>query len=132
MTLQALRLHPGADLRTSLDDYLRDREIDAAVLVSCVGSLSVASLRLAAAREEQHFPGPFEIVSCEGTLSRHGCHIHMAIADGSGQLLGGHLSYGSIVHTTAELVLVKLSDQEFRREFDSETGFNELKIRELE
>lgn len=36
----------------------------------------------------------FEIVSLTGTLSRHGAHLHIAIADFQGNVVGGHLMDG--------------------------------------
>ena len=128
MKLHALRLHPGGDLRVGIEEYLQAELIEAAALLSCVGSLRIASLRLATASSEQQFTGPFEIVSCEGTLSRNGSHIHIAVADSEGKLMGGHLCYGSIVHSTAELVLLELEDHVFNRELDSVTGYKELMI----
>ena len=130
MKLHAMRLRPNTDLRGGIEEYLQANDIDAAALLSCVGSLRIASLRLAAAPKEREFSGPFEIVSSEGTLSRNGCHIHIAVADQNGKVLGGHLGYGSIVRTTAELVLAVLAEHEFRRELDSETGYKELLINE--
>jgi hypothetical protein len=36
----------------------------------------------------------FEIVSLTGTLSRHGAHLHVAVADFQGNVVGGHLMDG--------------------------------------
>ncbi len=132
MNIHACRLLPGSDLRSGLEDFLKEKGIDAAALVSCVGSLRSANLRLAGASSEQQFQGPFEIVSSEGTLSTNGCHIHIAIADKLGKVHGGHLCYGSEIYTTAELVLLKLDDHEFLRQLDNETGYKELLVREIE
>lgn len=128
MNLHALRLRPDTDLRSGLDDFLEAKQIQAAALLSCVGSLRSVSLRLAGAVREQQFAGSFEIVSAEGTLSTNGCHIHIAIADQEGKVTGGHLCYDSLVLTTAEVVLVELQDHAFSRQFDSDTGYKELLI----
>lgn len=37
----------------------------------------------------------FEIVSLTGTLSRHGCHLHISIADFQGRATGIHLATSS-------------------------------------
>jgi uncharacterized protein len=37
------------------------------------------------------FDGPFEIVSLVGTIAINGPHIHIALSDGNGTTLGGHL-----------------------------------------
>ncbi len=44
-------------------------------------------------------------------------------------MIGGHLCAGSLVRTTAEVVLALLPDWQFSRELDSVTGFQELQIR---
>lgn len=77
----------------------------AGCLISAVGSLSVVQLRLAGADEATTIQGDLEILSLSGTLSPDGAHLHMAIADGNGHLIGGHLCAGSLVRTTAELVV---------------------------
>jgi predicted DNA-binding protein with PD1-like motif len=71
----------------------------------------------------------FEIVSMEGTLSLDGCHVHIAISDRSGAVIGGHLVGGCIVRTTAEIVLAEVGSHDFRREHDAMTGFAELVVR---
>jgi len=70
--------------------------------------------------------GHFEIVSLVGTLGRDGGHLHLCAADGDGVAFGGHLLDGSLVFTTAEVVVAELTDAEFRREPDPATGFREL------
>ena len=54
------------------------------------------------------YTGKFEIVSLTGTLSAGGSHhLHVAIADSTGAVFGGHLLAGCVVRTTAEIVLVR-------------------------
>jgi predicted DNA-binding protein with PD1-like motif len=128
MKLEAIRLLPGADLRQSLLQYSADREIDAACIVSCVGSLDGARLRFAGAVEGAQIAGKLEILSLNGTLSRHGCHLHIAVAEGDGRVSGGHLLDGSPVYTTVEVVLAALPDLVFKRVKDESTGYRELQI----
>ncbi len=59
-------------------------------------------------------PGELEILSLAGTLSPDGVHLHMAVADSSGTVIGGHLCAGSLVRTTAELVLGLLPEWQFQ------------------
>ena len=94
-----------------------------------VGSLSVAKLRLAGASEATVIRGDLEILSLSGTLSRDGAHLHIAVANGTGSVIGGHLCPGSLVRTTAELVIGLLPEWRFRRELDPATGYAELEIK---
>ncbi len=123
-----LRLIPQQDPYEELVLWLKNNDIKAATIISAVGSFSKVSLRLADAKESQHFAGPFEVVSLSGTLSPEGLHLHVALADKEGTLLGGHLKQGSRIQTTLELVLLELKDLSFRREFDAQTGFLELLV----
>lgn len=124
----ALRLYPGQDLRETLLKFCLDRQIDAACIVTCVGSLKHATLRFADRPSGTSLTGPFEIVSLQGTLSRHGGHLHISLSDSEGKLVGGHLLNGSSIHTTAELVIGLLGGIAFKRRFDERTGYKELSI----
>jgi predicted DNA-binding protein with PD1-like motif len=97
-------------------------------VIRCVGSLSRAALRLAGNGGGTIIEGPLEIVSLSGTLSPHGPHLHIAIADSIGRVLGGHLLDGCIVLTTAEIVLAVMPEVRFSRRRDDATGFAELVI----
>jgi predicted DNA-binding protein with PD1-like motif len=129
MKVVPLRLQPGADLRGALDAWMGEQEAQAGCLISTVGSLSVAQLRLAGAREATLIRGEMEILSLSGTLSRDGAHLHIAVANSSGSVIGGHLCSGSLVRTTAELVIGLLPEWRFRRELDPATGYAELEIK---
>lgn len=122
----ALRLRPGQDLKQSLDSWAHENAIQAAVVLTCVGSLQRAALRLANQPGPTVYEGKFEIVSLTGTLSAHGSHYHIAISDSLGQTLGGHLMEGSLVYTTAEIALGILPWLRFERRFDPESGYDEL------
>ena len=54
--------------------------------------------------------------------------LRFAIADSSGAVVGGHLCTGSLVRTTAELVIGLLPEWRFSRELDPATGYPELRI----
>ncbi len=124
----ALRLIPGDDLKTTLDNYIRKNHIKASCILTCAGSLSKAVIRYADKKEADTLNGKFEIVSLSGTLAESGSHLHISISDGNGKTIGGHLKEGSIIYTTAEIVIGILTDLEFTREVDSTYGFKELFI----
>lgn len=123
-----IRLRPGEDLRQALQSWFLALDGEAGFVAACVGSLTEASLRLAGHNETSHFKGPFEIVSLSGTLSRDGPHLHIALADAEGRVIGGHLLPGCRVYTTAEIVLGDLAGLAFSRPVDPETGYAELEI----
>lgn len=124
----AVRLHPGQDLRLALCDYCVHRRIDAACIVTAVGSLTQAAIRFADAVQPTLLAGPFEILALSGTLSRHGAHLHIIVGDGAGQTRGGHLADGARIHTTAEVVLAELEGLAFERHPDPATGYRELLV----
>lgn len=124
----ALRLHPGDDLHTSLFDYARQHQLRAATVVSCAGSLNRATVRFANQPDGTVVAGPLEIVSLSGTLETTGGHLHIAVSDGKGSTVGGHLMPGSPIYTTAEIVLLELPALEFRRERDPVSTYDELAI----
>ena len=128
MKTYALRLRPGDDLRQALLAFVQVQHVRAGAVLTCVGSLTVATLRLANQEGPTEYRGPFEIVSLVGTLSTNGSHLHLAVADGTGRTLGGHLLDGCRVYTTAEIVLGELPGLEFRRETDPAFGYQELAV----
>ncbi|MBW4517017.1 MAG: DNA-binding protein [Timaviella obliquedivisa GSE-PSE-MK23-08B] len=131
METVALRFTPQQDLKVELEAFVEKHSVEAACIVTCVGSLTQATLRLANQPEGKVYENRFEIVSLVGTLSRHGCHCHMAIADSTGYTIGGHLLKGCLIFTTAELIIGILPHLKFIRELDRATGYPELKIEKL-
>jgi predicted DNA-binding protein with PD1-like motif len=123
MKVVPLRLTPGVDLRLALEAWMGAQQEQAGCVISAVGSLSVAQLRLAGATQATAIHGELEIVSLSGTLSPDGAHLPIAVADSSGTVIGGHLCAGSLVRTTAELVIGLLPEWQFRRELDPATGY---------
>jgi uncharacterized protein len=129
MQAHPLRLAPGDDLRLTLQDTLAQLGVRAAFVLQGIGSLSVAQLRFAGADDATELRGDLEILTLAGSISPDGAHLHMAVADPRGQVLGGHVAAGCIVRTTAELLLALLPEHRFAREHDNGTGFLELVIR---
>lgn len=133
MQVHVLRLAPGDDLRASLEfafaELARHHGIQAACIVSAVGSLSRAVLRYADKSAGSDINAPLELLMLSGTLSPDGAHLHASVSDEHGEVKGGHLMPGCIVRTTAEVVIALLPGWQFRRELDQATGFNELTVR---
>jgi predicted DNA-binding protein with PD1-like motif len=134
MRLIATRLEEGVDLKAEIEAVVRRYQLSSATIISAVGSLNRARMRMAGAEPEsqdiREFNGRFEIVSLIGNLGSDRSHLHIAIADTEGKVLGGHLKEGSIVHTTVELVIATDESVVFTSKHDQKTGFDELEIRE--
>ena len=123
------RLRPGQDLFDSIEEFVGREKIEAGCVLSGVGSLTHATLRLANRESFNEYEGHFEIVSMTGTVSLHGSHLHISISDGDGVTIGGHLVSGCRVYTTAEIVLAAFDDVIYRRElFENDSGYEELAV----
>ncbi len=122
-----VRLRPGDDLRAALDALLAAHRWPGAFVLSGIGSLSVAQLRLAGRSEPTGWVGDLEILTLAGTLTPDGSHLHASIADASGEVCGGHVLPGCLVRTTAEVLLAPLSVP-LHRTLDPQTGFLELSV----
>lgn len=138
--MHVLRLQPGEDLRDSLCKFAAVKGIKAATIISCVGSLTTAMIRLANDEDGTMLSGPFEIVSLVGMLDYQDTshplykgdgHVHISISDGAGATSGGHLLSGSTIYTTAEISILEIEHALFKRTPDvgpNGSGYMELKV----
>ena len=124
----SFRLKPGQDLFDEIEAVVADKNIEAGCVLSAVGSLTHATLRLANREFHSEYEGHFEIVSMTGTVSIHGSHMHISISDGEGKTIGGHLVPGCKIYTTAEMVLGIFDDVVYRRELAEDSGYEELVV----
>ncbi len=122
------RLPSGQDLFDSIELFVKEKQIKAGCVLSSVGSLTRAVLRLANRDFHTEYNGYFEIVSMTGTVSIYGSHLHIAFSDGDGRTIGGHLVSGCKIYTTAEIVLVAFENTVYKREFSEDSGYEELVI----
>ncbi|WP_240625571.1 PPC domain-containing DNA-binding protein [Spirosoma pollinicola] len=129
MQTYSVRLKPGQDLKKSLDLLVQQERIGAGALITCVGSLTDVTLRLANQEGPSVWRGHFEIVSLVGTLSTSGSHIHLSVSDSTGRTIGGHLLQGCIIYTTAEILVGVMPELTYSREPDPTFGYHELVIR---
>ncbi len=128
MKVFPIRLEPNADLRKSLKSLAIEQNIQAGFILTAVGSLKQATIRFANRNNTTVLTEKFEILSLNGTLATTGMHLHIAIADSNGKVIGGHLSDGCIIYTTAEIAIGIAEDFSFHRSFDEKTGFKELEV----
>ncbi|HZF83210.1 MAG TPA: PPC domain-containing DNA-binding protein [Burkholderiaceae bacterium] len=124
-----VRLPAGADLRRALEEAAAAFAPEGCFVVSGIGSLQDAQLRLAARDAPTGFDGPWEILSLAGTLTRDGAHLHIALSGSQGQVVGGHVVHGNRVRTTAEVLLCRPAGWVLGRGPDAATGYDELQVR---
>ncbi len=131
----AARFNQGQDLKQAICEYVVSQQLTSASVVSAVGSLSNACIRMAGAQPNKQdvrtYTGGFEIVSLIGTIDYNGkAHLHISFSDSEGNVIGGHVKDGCIIHTTVELTLLESPHLTFERVVDPQTGFDELTITE--
>ena len=124
----AFRLKPGEDLRAGIEKIVKEKAINAGWVATCSGSLTDYAIRFANQPDASTGSGHFEIVSLTGTVSVNGSHLHLSISDSTGRTIGGHLTPGCKVYTTAEIVLMYTDKYSFTREKDGTTPWEELQI----
>lgn len=127
--MHAFRLRPHEDLKQSILDIAREKNVQAGIILTCVGSLEQVHLRYANQPEGVKQEGHFEIVSLVGTFSTSAAHLHLAVSDHTGKTTGGHLLDGNLIYTTAEIVIAELADLRFERGIDPTYGYLELVIK---
>jgi predicted DNA-binding protein with PD1-like motif len=120
------RLKRGSDLKETIEKICIDNNVDTAVILSGVGCLYQIRIRLAKAEGFLEDRNDYEIVSLNGTVSKGQAHIHIALSDETGKTIGGHLSEGCLVNTTCELVMGVLEEYSSERQYDQETGYDEI------
>lgn len=132
MKTLVFRLHPGDDLKHQIEKRISENvNTRAAFVMSCIGSIRSAVIRMAGTRQPSILEGPFDIISLSGTVAQNGSHLHIAIADNGGETKGGHLMHGCEILTTAEVILGLLPEYEFTRELDQKSGFSKLQINKV-
>ena len=135
--LHILRLKPNEDLIDCIWKYARVTNTTSMSIVSAVGSLIQTNIRYANQENSTSLNGYFEIVSLVGNIdyqyqdSTGSGHLHIAVSDGNGTTIGGHLSTGNIVYTTVEITMIEMVNAFFTRVLDSGrdgSGYYELEV----
>ncbi|XP_078591637.1 bifunctional protein GlmU-like [Branchiostoma floridae x Branchiostoma japonicum] len=131
-----LRLGPGVEIQSALQKFVQEKGLKAPFVMTCVGSVSAAKLRLAKAIGDKPGAGKheiielderYEIVSLVGTLN-DGTHLHVSLADKDGAIVGGHVMGNLTVFTTAEIVIGESSLETYGRVMEESTGHPQLVV----
>lgn len=121
------------DLVQEVRKFADENHLQAASVVSAVGSLSQANIRYADRSDGTLLKGVFEVIYFGGTIDAKKQHLHISIADENGKMVGGHLmKSGSVTRTTMEIVLMELNDVVYTREKCPLSTYNELVVRRRE
>lgn len=131
MKIHAFRLVENDDIKLSIIKYCKDHQIKAACIVSVVGCLKEVCIRVADGVSELRIKNNYEIISLVGTIANYQAHLHIGLSDIDAKTIGGHLKEGSIVNTTAEIVLMEIEEYSFYRELDLATNYHELVIKSI-
>jgi predicted DNA-binding protein with PD1-like motif len=136
-----IRLHPGEDLIQGITAACVAQGMQGGAVVSCIGSLQRASFftviplgnKIGAGYGDRiEMEGPLELVSAQGTigLDVEGnllIHMHGALADGRGNLHGGHLLEGRCpVLITCEAMITFFEEVRAIQKYDAETDMKLL------
>ena len=126
MKYHCVRLRRGDDLMLSIKAICKEKHIAAGVVLSAVDCISEGRIRDASGVTVREISEHCEIVSLNGTVSEKRCHLHIALSREDLSTIGGHLCEGCIINTTCELVIAEIPGTVIEREFDAETGYEEL------
>lgn len=129
--IYVFRLTEGMDLKKEIVKYCEANNIKAGYIGACVGCCYEIYFRLAGGDDFYHKIGNHEIVSMTGTISEDGVHIHVSFSDDKGVTVGGHLSDGCLVGSTAEIVICSIDNYKLTRRFEDTTGYKELNIEKI-
>lgn len=127
------RIDKGEEITEQLREVCRRDGINLAH-ISAIGALrsfTVGVFRPESRRyDARDFAGDYEIVSLSGTVTtkegEHYAHLHLAAADGSGAVVGGHLNR-AVVSATCEMV-ISVIDGGVNRRYDESIGLNLLEF----
>lgn len=128
MKTHCMRLTEGQDIKEEINRFCTDNNIDAAVVLSSVGCVKYAVLRDAGGKDYHTIDENMEIMSINGTISKHRTHLHISFSKKDLSVIGGHMMEGCMVNTTCELVILEISKTVFNSKFDFSTGYEEIDI----
>ena len=104
MDTLSLHLEPSQDLRLSITEVAREKQISG-FLLGVVGNLSRAAFQCPGREHPTVLEGELEIIAVNGTFDANGVHLHLSLSDGACQVWGGHLENGSLILKGADLLL---------------------------
>ena len=109
--VHVLNVAPGADVIGCIQTYLFSNKIEAANIMSAVGTLRCVTMRLAYCDEGKGYPTrthhgkkqKYQLISLSGCLSMHGARLSVCIGDSAGASHVGQLVGNMIAHDHVEI-----------------------------
>ncbi len=127
------KLDHGTDIFKDIEEILKEKGKESAVVVSGIGMLTDLKLGYYDIETGEYswgeFDEPVELVSLNGTISDEGTiHLHASIGGEDHRLKGGHLGSGTVFNVV-ELVVLVFDDIRLSRALDEERGSKLLTVR---
>ena len=121
-SVYCIRMLHGEDFLSQLNTIAEKQDLKNAIIISGVGMLKDAKIGyfFGGTYQIKTISDPAELVSTSGNMyinpaGKHEWHVHVALAEKSHELLGGHL-LGGLVWNTAEIFLQIIPNARFVRE----------------
>lgn len=130
----AVRLEPGKDLLEGLEEAAAESGINNGLILTGIGSLEYVMFCDVEKTEEApagyaygepiEKDGPIELISLNGVICHEpegetNLHVHITMSDVEGNAFGGHLTYGTKVLITADIIIAEVGEGiEMQRSFD--------------
>jgi predicted DNA-binding protein with PD1-like motif len=109
--VHVLKIKAGADVVGCIQQYLVSNRIEAANILSAVGTLKSVTMRLAYCEEGKGYPTrthhgkkqKYQLISLSGCVSMHGARLSVCVGDTSGTAHVGQLVGNMIAHNHVEI-----------------------------
>ena len=109
--VHVLNIKSGADVIGCIQQYLTSKKIEAANIMSAVGTLKTVTMRLAYCDEGKGYPTrthhgkkqKYQLISLSGCISMHGARLSVCIGDTAGASHVGQLVGNMIAHDHVEI-----------------------------
>jgi len=126
-----LKLDDGEDVMECLQTAVRDFSIGSGFVTLGIGMLRDAEIGYFSGKgyERKRLAEPHEMTSLQGSISTSGetvIHLHVNLADGRHQIVGGHLF--SAKACVLNEILVRIVDVKLARKLNPKTGLKELEL----
>ncbi len=133
--IYALRLRPGTDLLKGLEEICKEKQIKNGVILSAIGSLDGVNYCNPIEMPEKkagygygeisHLVGPIELTNASGLICHDkndeiNLHVHITLSDRHGNAHGGHLTEGTKVLLTVDMIIGEIEGIIMGREFDKD------------